>query len=42
MLEHADHLEQQLEQHAPSQLTVRLSLTDNVSYRSIRLAAVSL
>ena len=42
MLEYADHLEQQLEQHAPSQLTVRLSVTDDVSYRCVTLAAVSL
>ena len=34
MLEHADRLEQQLEQHAPDQATVTLSLTDDVFLRS--------
>lgn len=38
MHEYADHVEQ----HAPSQLTVRLSVTHDVSCRCVTLAAVSL
>jgi hypothetical protein len=34
MLEHADSLEQQLEQHGPGESTVRLRLTDDVFLRS--------
>ena len=34
MLEHADRLEQQLEQHPPDQTTVTLNLTDDVYLRS--------
>jgi hypothetical protein len=34
MLDHADHIEQQLEQHWPDEPTVRLSLTDDVFLRS--------
>ncbi len=34
MLEHADHIEQQLERHGPGEPTVRLSLTDDVFLRS--------
>jgi hypothetical protein len=34
MLEHADSLEQQHEQHGPDEPTVRLSLTDDVFLRS--------
>jgi hypothetical protein len=33
-MEHADHLEQQLEQHGPDERTVRLILTDDVFLRS--------
>jgi hypothetical protein len=33
-LEHADRLEQQLEQHGPDEPTVRLRLTDDVFLRS--------
>ncbi len=33
-LEHADHLEQQLERHPPDQATVALHLTDDVFLRS--------
>jgi hypothetical protein len=42
MLEHADYLEQQLEQHGPSEATVRLSLTDDVFLRSSNWAWVQL
>jgi hypothetical protein len=38
MLEHADALEQQLEQHAPDQVTVTLHLTDDVFLRSYNWA----
>ena len=38
MREHADHLEQQLEQHPPDQATVPLSLTDDVFLRSFNWA----
>jgi hypothetical protein len=34
MLEHADQLEQQVEQHPPDQATVPLGLTDDVFLRS--------
>jgi hypothetical protein len=34
MLEHADEVEQQLEQHAPDQVTVTLHLTDDLFLRS--------
>jgi hypothetical protein len=34
MLEHADRIEQQLDQHPPDQPTVRLSLTDDLCLRS--------
>jgi hypothetical protein len=34
MLEHADHLEQQLEQHGPAEATVTLHLTDDGFLRS--------
>ena len=34
MLEHTDHIERLLEQHAPEQTTVALSLTDDVFLRS--------
>jgi hypothetical protein len=40
MLEHADHLEQQLERHGPDEPTVRLSLTDDVFLRSYNWARV--
>ena len=33
-LEHADHIEHVLEQHAPEEPLVTLSLTDDVSLRS--------
>ena len=42
MLEHADALEQQLEQHGPGEPTVRLSLTDDVFLRSYNWARVQL
>jgi hypothetical protein len=42
MLQHADHLEQQLEQHGPDEATVRLSLTDDVFLRSYNWARVQL
>jgi hypothetical protein len=42
MLEHADQLEQQLEQHGPGEPTVRLSLTDDVFLRSSNGARVQL
>jgi hypothetical protein len=38
MLEHADYLEQHLEQHGPDEATVRLSLTDDVFLRSYNWA----
>ncbi len=34
MLEHANVIEEQLEQHSPDEPTVRLSLTDDVFLRS--------
>jgi len=34
MLQHADHIERLLDQHAPGEATVRLSLTDDVDLRS--------
>ena len=34
MLEHADYLEQQLEQHGPDEMTVTLHLTDDGFLRS--------
>ena len=34
MLEHADHIERLLEQHAPDEAVVALSLTDDVFLRS--------
>jgi hypothetical protein len=34
MLEHADCLRQQFDRHGPDELTVRLSLTDDVFLRS--------
>jgi hypothetical protein len=34
MLEHTDHVERQLEQHAPEEPTVRLSLSDDLVLRS--------
>jgi len=40
LLQHADHIERLLDQHAPDEPTVRLSLTDDVflsSYNGARL-----
>jgi hypothetical protein len=42
MLDHADHIERLLEQHGPSEPTVRLSLTDDVFLRSYNWARVQL
>ena len=42
MLEHADYLERQLEQHGPEEPVVRLSLTDDVFLRSYNWARVQL
>jgi hypothetical protein len=42
MREHADHSERLLEQHAPGDATVRLSLTDDVFLRSSNWAWVQL
>jgi hypothetical protein len=42
MLEHADHLEQQLERHGPGESVVRLSLTDDVFLRSSNWARIRL
>jgi hypothetical protein len=42
MLEHADRLEQQLDQHPPDQATVTLHLTDDVFPRSYNWARVQL
>jgi hypothetical protein len=42
MLEQADRLEQQLEEHGPGESTVRLSLTDDVFLRSSTWARVQL
>jgi len=36
--QHADRLEQQLEQHGPDEPTVRLSLTDDMFLRSFNWA----
>jgi hypothetical protein len=38
MREHADQLEQQLEQHSPDQATVTLHLTDDLFLRSYNWA----
>jgi hypothetical protein len=38
MLDHADRLEQQLEQHPPDQATVPLNLTDDMFLRSYNWA----
>lgn len=38
MLQHADHIERLLDQHAPDEATVRLSLTDDVYLRSYNWA----
>jgi hypothetical protein len=38
MLNHADELEQQLEQHPPDQVTVTLHLTDDLFLRSYNWA----
>jgi hypothetical protein len=38
MLDHAERLEQQLEQHSPDRATVTLSLTHNVFLRSFNWA----
>jgi hypothetical protein len=38
MLEHANVVEEQLEQHSPDEPTVRLSLTDDVVLRSFTRA----
>jgi hypothetical protein len=40
--EHADVLEQQLEQHGPAEATVTLHLTDDVFLRSYNWARVQL
>ena len=40
MLDHADYVEQNLEQHGPDEATVRLSLTDDVFLRSDNWARV--
>ena len=37
-LDHADHIERLLEQHGPDEITVRLSLTDDVFLRSYNWA----
>ena len=42
MLDHADQLERQPEQHGPDEATVRLSLTDDVFVRSFYWARVQL
>ena len=42
MLEHADHLERQLERHGPDEAMVTLSLTDDVFLRSYNWARVQL
>ena len=42
MLEHADHIERQLERHGPDEPVVRLSLTDDVFLRSSTWARVQL
>jgi hypothetical protein len=42
MLQHADHIERLLEQHGPDEVTVRLSLTDDVFLRSYNWARVQL
>lgn len=38
MLEHADRLEQQLDQHPPDQATVALNLTEDLFLRSFNWA----
>ncbi len=40
--EHADHIERLLEQHAPDELMVTLSLTDDVYLRSYTWARLRL
>jgi hypothetical protein len=40
MLEHANVIEEQLEQHGPDEPTVRLSLSDDVFLRSYNWARV--
>jgi hypothetical protein len=42
MLEHADHIERILEQHAPDEAMVTLSLTDDVFLRSYNWARLQL
>ncbi len=42
MLEHADYLERQLEQHGPDEAVVLLSLTDDVFLRSYNWVRVQL
>jgi hypothetical protein len=42
MLEHADHIERILEQHAPDESMVTLSLTDDVFLRSYNWARLQL
>ncbi len=42
MLEHADHLEQLLEEHGPDEPVVTLSMTDNLYHRSYTWARVTL
>ena len=42
MLEHADRLEQMLEQHGPDEPMVTLNLTDDVYLRSFNYARVEL
>ena len=42
MLDHADIIEQQLEQHGPDEPMVTLSLTDDVYLRSYNWARVEL
>ncbi len=42
MVEHADRLEQQLEQHGPDEPLVSLAMTDDVYLRSYNWARVEL
>ncbi len=42
MLNHADHLERRLEQHAPDAPTVALDLSDDVYLRSFTWARLAL
>ena len=42
MVDHADRLEQMLEQHAPDQTTVTLYLSDDMYLRSYNYARVEL